>query len=110
MGDNPPLTATDTSVQRPEHDKRGSANIETPLCSELNDRFVLHDSQGFEPGENNNLSDVKAFIERLKNHEDVKEQLHAVWWANCQSGWYLPNGYVVVGCLSRCLLRLWASG
>ncbi|KIM66452.1 hypothetical protein SCLCIDRAFT_1211206 [Scleroderma citrinum Foug A] len=64
---------------RPEHDKRGKAKIETPLYSKLNDLFVLHDSQGFEPGENNNLSNVKEFIERRKTHEDVKEQLHAVW-------------------------------
>jgi len=85
VGDNPPFAATNTSIQRPEHDKRGEANIETPLSSKLNDRFVLHDSKGFEAGEDDNLSNVKTFIERRKTHGDVKEQLHAVWWANCQS-------------------------
>ena len=97
MTDNPPLAATNISIQRSEHDEPGEANIDTPMVSKLNDRFVLHDSKGFEAGEDDNLSKVKAFIERRKNHEDVKEQLHAVWWATCQSDWYLPNGYGVVG-------------
>ncbi|KIM61818.1 hypothetical protein SCLCIDRAFT_856516 [Scleroderma citrinum Foug A] len=64
---------------RSEHDEPGEANIDTPMFSELNDRFVLHDSKGFEAGEDDNLSKVKAFIKHRKNHEDVKEQLHAVW-------------------------------
>jgi len=110
VGDNPPLAATNTSIQHAEHDKPGEANIETPLFSKLNDRFVLHDSKGFEAGEEYNLSNVKTFIERRKTHGDVKEQLHAVWWANCQSYLYFPNGYDIVGCLSRYLLRVLASG
>ena len=110
MRDNPSLAATNTSIQRPEHYESGEANIDTSLCSKLNDRFVLHDSKGFEAGEDDDLSNVKAFIERRKTHRDVKEQLHAVWWADCQSDWYLPNGYDIVGCLSRYLSRGLASG
>ena len=87
MGDNPPLAATNTSIQLAEHDKRGQAVIETPLYSESNKRFVLHDSRGFEPGENDNLQSVKAFIESRKTHEDIQEQLHAVWWANRRTDW-----------------------
>lgn len=64
---------------RPAHDKRGKANIEKPLVSKRNKRFILHDSLGFEPGENSNIAVVQSFIERRKNHEDVKEQLHAIW-------------------------------
>ena len=82
MGNNPPLAATNTSIQRPEHDKRGEANIETPLYSKSNERFVLHDSKGFEPGEKDNLASVEAFIERRKTHKEIQERLHAVWWAN----------------------------
>ena len=89
MGHNPPLAATNISIQRPEHDKRGKANIETPLYSESNKRFVLHDTKGFEPGENNNLADVKAFIKSRKTHQDIQEQLHAVWWANRRTDWRL---------------------
>jgi len=49
----------------------------------MNTRFILHDSNGFEPGESDNLAAVKQFIERRKNHTDIKEQLHAVWYVNC---------------------------
>ncbi|KAL4065557.1 hypothetical protein V8B97DRAFT_1875170, partial [Scleroderma yunnanense] len=63
----------------PEHDKRGNANIEKPMVSKRNRLFILYDSEGFEPGENNNTELAKTFIKRRKTHEDVKEQLHAVW-------------------------------
>lgn len=49
----------------------------------MNARFILHDSKGFEPGENDNLATVKQFIDRRKNHPEIKEQLHAVWYVNC---------------------------
>ncbi|KAL4072063.1 hypothetical protein J3A83DRAFT_2964792 [Scleroderma citrinum] len=61
------------------HDKRGKTNIEKPLVSKRNKRFILHDSNGFEHGEKINIMDVKSFIARRKTHEDVKEQLHAIW-------------------------------
>ncbi|KIM62676.1 hypothetical protein SCLCIDRAFT_786541 [Scleroderma citrinum Foug A] len=64
---------------RPANDRRGKAKIEKPLVSKLNKRFILHDSLGFEPGEHDNIALVKSFIERRKTHEDVKEQLHAIW-------------------------------
>ena len=89
MGDNPSLAATNTSTQLAEHDKRGEAIIETPLYSKSNERFVLHDSNGFEPGENDNLQSVKAFIESRKTHKDIREQLHAVWWATFRTNWRL---------------------
>ncbi|KIM64407.1 hypothetical protein SCLCIDRAFT_1213244 [Scleroderma citrinum Foug A] len=63
----------------PEHEKRGIADINKELTSEMNARFILHDSKGFEPGENDNLATVKQFIDRRKNHPEIKEQLHAVW-------------------------------
>ncbi|KAL4077790.1 hypothetical protein J3A83DRAFT_4369168 [Scleroderma citrinum] len=70
---------TNAFTQRPEHEERGKANIEIPLYSKLNEHFVLHDSNGFESGDSNNLTEVKGFIERRKTHADVNEQLHAVW-------------------------------
>ncbi|KAL4072067.1 hypothetical protein J3A83DRAFT_2965511 [Scleroderma citrinum] len=49
------------------------------MVSKRNQRFILHDSEGFEPGENNNIELAKSFIKRRRTHEDVKEQLHAIW-------------------------------
>ena len=77
------MAAANTFIQLLEHDKWREANIETPLYSKPNERFVLHDSKGFEPGENDPLFSIKSFIERQKTHEDIREQLHVVWWDNC---------------------------
>ncbi|KAL4065568.1 hypothetical protein V8B97DRAFT_1875147 [Scleroderma yunnanense] len=60
--------------------KRGYANIEKELISEQNDRFILHDSRGLEPGERVNYGAITSFIHRRRSHPDVKERLHAVWF------------------------------
>ncbi|KAI6113482.1 hypothetical protein EDD16DRAFT_1138069 [Pisolithus croceorrhizus] len=57
----------------------GKADIEKELISPQNDRFVLHDSKGFEPADGVNCDDVKLFIEDRKKREQLKDQLHAVW-------------------------------
>ncbi|KIK11354.1 hypothetical protein PISMIDRAFT_690419, partial [Pisolithus microcarpus 441] len=57
----------------------GKADIEKELISQQNDRFVLHDSKGFEPADGVNCDDVKLFIQSRKKRERIKEQLHAVW-------------------------------
>ncbi|KAG1811999.1 hypothetical protein EV424DRAFT_1542306 [Suillus variegatus] len=45
------------------HDKPGDANIDDEVISPHNDRFVLHDSKGFEPGDEDNLKIVRDFID-----------------------------------------------
>lgn len=62
-----------------EHFVPGEADVEKELISPQNNRFVLHDSKGFEPGDDVNYDNVRRFIENRKNREHVKDQLHAVW-------------------------------
>jgi len=57
---------------------RGEADIDTPFTSVQNDKFVLHDSKGFEPGDEGNVNTVRDFIERRKK-KALSERLHAVW-------------------------------
>ncbi|KAI6019530.1 hypothetical protein BKA83DRAFT_4307267, partial [Pisolithus microcarpus] len=57
----------------------GKVDIEKELISQQNDRFVLHESKGFEPADGVGRNDVKLFIEDRKKREHVKDQLHAVW-------------------------------
>ncbi|KAG2336929.1 hypothetical protein BDR05DRAFT_970748 [Suillus weaverae] len=61
------------------HDRPGDANINTEFISEQNDRFVLHDSKGFEPGEEDNVKTVQDFIQHRRSEPALKDQLHAVW-------------------------------
>ncbi|KAG1735753.1 uncharacterized protein EDB91DRAFT_1144047 [Suillus paluster] len=60
------------------HDMPGEANIDTEFVSHQNDRFVLHDSKGFEPGGGGNVNIVQDFINRRRNMPALKDQLHAV--------------------------------
>ncbi|KAG2355913.1 hypothetical protein BDR07DRAFT_1424802, partial [Suillus spraguei] len=49
------------------------------FISPQNDKFVLHDSKGFEPGDENNLEIVRNFIEHRRNMPTPEHQLHAIW-------------------------------
>ncbi|KAG1738044.1 hypothetical protein EDD22DRAFT_809730 [Suillus occidentalis] len=61
------------------HDRPGAASIDHEFISPQNDRFVLHDSKGFEPGSEDNLTTVRDFIDQRRAMPDLKDQLHAVW-------------------------------
>ncbi|KAG1718977.1 hypothetical protein EDB19DRAFT_770944 [Suillus lakei] len=77
------------------HNKPGEASIDHELISPQNKRFVLHDSKGFEPGEEDNLKIVRNFIDRRRAMPDLKNQLHAVWLCfeiPCTDGRLLETG------------------
>ncbi|KAI6023591.1 hypothetical protein BKA83DRAFT_4261648 [Pisolithus microcarpus] len=61
------------------HYRPGEANIETELTSPENTLFVLHDSKGFEPGEDTNYEAAKRFILSRRSGA-LKDRLHAVWF------------------------------
>jgi len=50
------------------------------LTSPGNDHFVLHDSQGFGPGEIANFDTVTNFIEKRIKETRIEDQLHAIWF------------------------------
>jgi len=58
----------------------GVSDIESQILSPANNRFILHDSQGFEPGEVSNFNIVKKFIEKRSREPHIKDQLHAIWF------------------------------
>ncbi|TFK35636.1 hypothetical protein BDQ12DRAFT_737515 [Crucibulum laeve] len=61
------------------HQEHGICDINTEIISQQNPRFVLHDSQGFEPGEVTNLEKVKNFIQSRGMNTALKDRVHAVW-------------------------------
>jgi hypothetical protein len=62
------------------HSTAGISDINTAIIANENGRFVLHDSQGFEHGEGENLQKVVDFLEARKNMPNVRDQVHAVWY------------------------------
>lgn len=63
------------------HDQPGQADIDREIYSQQNGQFVLHDSKGFEHGEEDNVNIVQNFITARNNMPDIKDKLHAVWYA-----------------------------
>jgi len=66
-------------ILQSSHQRRGRSNIEDELFSPNNDRFIVHDSEGFEPGELKNFKIVKDFIDKRNREEHIKDRVHAVW-------------------------------
>ena len=62
------------------HSNAGISNINTAIIAKENGRFVLHDSQGFEHGEGENLKNVVDFLKDRKDMPNVRDQVHAVWY------------------------------
>ncbi len=58
----------------------GKADIDVGFRHNDNDRFILHDSEGFEPGEDAKFNTVMDFIEERSKRPDLSERLHAIWW------------------------------
>jgi hypothetical protein len=61
------------------HQEHGVCDINDEITSPQNPRFVLHDSQGFEPSEIANLEQVKTFIQSRGGDVALKDRVHAVW-------------------------------
>ncbi|KAG2114996.1 hypothetical protein BD769DRAFT_1642260 [Suillus cothurnatus] len=77
------------------HNKPGEVSIDQELISPQNNKFILHDSKGFEPGEEVNLEIVRGFINRRREMPGLKDQLHAVWLCfeiPCTGGRLLETG------------------
>ena len=65
--------------QHVSHNKPGIADIDKGFYHEDNVHLILHDSQGFEPGEEANFNTVKRFIEERSKMPHLQDRLHAIW-------------------------------
>ncbi|KAF8552617.1 hypothetical protein OG21DRAFT_103128 [Imleria badia] len=57
----------------------GEASIDQEFVSDENKYFVLHDSKGFEPGDNINFELAVRFLRERRNKKHLKDRLHAIW-------------------------------
>ncbi|ORX94108.1 hypothetical protein BCR34DRAFT_550496 [Clohesyomyces aquaticus] len=59
----------------------GRHNIYDPIVDEnRNSALIIHDSCGFEAGEEGNLEAVKGFVEYRSSKPSLSEQLHCIWY------------------------------
>ena len=54
-------------------------NIENELIFRGNDKFVFHDSQGFEAGGEDEFLQMKKFIADRAKTTLLKKRIHAIW-------------------------------
>lgn len=59
--------------------RRGEADIDKEFISPENERFVLHDSQGFEAGDSSCFFIAKDFIGRRRKMPKLQDKIHAIW-------------------------------
>ncbi|KAF8556883.1 hypothetical protein OG21DRAFT_503459 [Imleria badia] len=59
---------------------RGMHNIENELIFRSNNKFVFHDSQGFEAGRKDEFLRMKEFIANRAKTTFLKKRLHAIWY------------------------------
>lgn len=71
------VSSVDDSVQDACDTTRGATSIEQEHVG-ADDRFVVHDSCGFETAERHNLDIACDFISRRKSMHQLKDRLHAV--------------------------------
>ncbi|KAG6829399.1 hypothetical protein H0H87_011528, partial [Tephrocybe sp. NHM501043] len=57
----------------------GYADIDKEIYSKENPLFILHDSRGFEQGDDANVKIVQRFINDRSKMPLIKDKLHAVW-------------------------------
>jgi len=58
----------------------GKHDVTLEIKSELNDRLILHDSEGFGFGETNTLRTVQDFIRKRSSKSiPLNDRLHAIW-------------------------------
>ncbi|KAF8152395.1 hypothetical protein B0H34DRAFT_810338 [Crassisporium funariophilum] len=60
------------------HSRAGKADITHEYTSLDNQRFILHDSQGFEAGSDDNWDKAETFL-RDSTAKDVQDHVHAIW-------------------------------
>ncbi|KAK2466591.1 hypothetical protein APHAL10511_000849 [Amanita phalloides] len=61
------------------HNQPGTADVEREITSENNCNFVLHDSFGYEAGDEEGFVALKKFIADRNRKKDVADRIHAIW-------------------------------
>ena len=63
--------------------RQENSDIEVELHSPSNDRFILHDSDGFRPNDLTNFNKVNDFIRKRMENAKLEDRIHAIWCADC---------------------------
>ncbi|KAF8736319.1 hypothetical protein AX14_000496 [Amanita brunnescens Koide BX004] len=60
-------------------DQAGTAKINEEFSSPYNKHLIIHDSEGYEPGNDEKFDVLEKFITGRSHQEPFSERLHAIW-------------------------------
>lgn len=60
--------------------ERGIHNIDVGFENDQYPGIIIHDSEGFQPGNPKEVNAFKDFIKRRSKHSEARENLHAIWY------------------------------
>jgi predicted GTPase len=66
-------------VQDVKDNQAGSADINHGITTEHNKHLILHDSQGYEPGDEKKFKVLENFIVERSLKKHVGDRIHAIW-------------------------------
>ncbi|KAF8629773.1 hypothetical protein AX15_003278 [Amanita polypyramis BW_CC] len=61
------------------HNRAGRADINREMTSEHNKLLALHDSEGYEPGEEKKFGVLERFVRKRSQKKRVADRIHAIW-------------------------------
>ena len=62
-----------------QQNQAGTAKINEEFTSPHNKHLIIHDSEGYEPGNEEKFDVLEKFITERSQREPVTERLHAIW-------------------------------
>ena len=62
-----------------QQDPAGTVKINEEFTSPHNEHLIIHDSEGYEPGNEENFDILEKFITERSQLEPIAERLHAIW-------------------------------
>ncbi|KII91522.1 hypothetical protein PLICRDRAFT_511021 [Plicaturopsis crispa FD-325 SS-3] len=77
------------------HNAAGVSDIEKEYLYPDNDRLVVHDSQGYEPGDTENYDRVINFVNERSTKPNLADRVHVIWLCiatPCAGGRVLETG------------------
>ena len=77
----PSVIAILPSLNVIQQDQAGTAKINEEFSSPYNKRLIIHDSEGYEPGNKEKFDVLDKFIIERSQRKPITERLHAIWCA-----------------------------
>lgn len=60
--------------------KRGLHDVREPIIHQDRPDLILHDSGGFEAGDESQMQAIRSFIKEKSSQANIEDRLHLIWY------------------------------